>query len=478
MGWTRVLVAALALRCLTAGAAESLIDPRVTLDVADQPLSDVLAQLEGRTGVPFDSPFRQNRERREGAPNQQPDPGLDRLNPKVSLKVTDEPLRAVLAKLSAAANVTFRARGFQPGYMVFPAPPAGAERPTIEVGGYRLKLTTVRQERVRERRWWPRPETVARDLMHVLLGLESPTALAEMAFQGIGGAAVAKVDGQTFEPVDERGEPTQMFRVRPGFEGDQMLDLTFKLPQRDGRELAELSGELVLSDPAEEVLFEYDELAVKDQLLSDQDCDVTLVSWRKAEPGRGERDGQRGRGRDEPAWSAELRISRPVSAELARRLPGEGRGERPGNPPAPEPPRPRPEARAEGGQPAAEVQVAVMVQAGPGQPVQVQVGNGPIQVQMGPGDGPMRAFGGRGMGGGMEALLPTVALDGPDGRRVLGRLAGLREVKLEEGRATFNLTVAFPEPGGDPARLIVALALLGEGTKRLPFRFEGIKLVE
>lgn len=314
-----------------AGAQEldSLVDPKVTLTVTDEPLQTVLQEVTDQTGVSFHALGGRAFQAGAFMPDRPGDFGAGggELNPHVSIEATDEPLRAVLSGLEETAPVRFQPLGLS-AYQVMPAQPRGVPdeaMPRTAVGDYSISLRGVRTERVNERYWGGGEAGGRRSTLEAMVDVACRTNLAQIALRGIDGGVAAQMDDQPLTLVAGGDGAARPGQPDAGL-APTRYHVTYQAPEQDGRHL-DLSGGLQVRREVTEHLFRYQDLDTPDQMLTEGEIDVTLKSWTHTEgPAEGQdpvdiamnvagvrftRGGNMG-----PGYLAELVVSRPLTPAL------------------------------------------------------------------------------------------------------------------------------------------------------------------
>jgi hypothetical protein len=331
----RLLCALTAGLLLAAGAhadQPSLFDPRVTLDVADAPLNDVLEQVSAQTGLAFDTPFRdldrrmQQAQQEAGQPRQ-PMPDLaavrERANPPITLQVADAPVADVLDEVSRQAGFTFRFDGGVTWRIAGPQRPGQAAEPGPQTvaGEHLVSLAALRLERSHEIVYGEPGFNRANDRLSLTLRVEAPSELGRYAVAGLEPGAEAELDGQLLTSALPPDIAPPMVPLREMGRAGIGYQLEFMLPDVPGVFLDRVTGSLSVLTDLRELVFEFESLGPQAQRQTDGDVDVTISQFPAVE------DRERSR-RREAGQVLELTVSRPGSGLVEALTRNRGRQDR------------------------------------------------------------------------------------------------------------------------------------------------------
>jgi len=493
---TRVFVLVLALAGAGLAAPLSVIDPPVTVNAIDTRLSVVLATISAQTGLTLSGM----------APvanlDWMPEEQRERVDPKISLKAEARPLRGVLSLL--------REQGLQvqtQGNTVIVAPRRGPqqkelEQPTVTAGPYRLTLVAISTEDVSN--FTLGGIGTSRQGLTAVLALATDSELARRTLLGAATTGSASLDGQSLEPKPRTIAGAEYLPIGRGANDRDSFSLEFGLPKSLPQHLDHLTGSLAVLPAAEEVIFEFGDLAQDNQQQSENDIDVTLVHC-------AEYDGT------PKTWTAELAVSMPLTEPLLKMIsaaqtggmgrggfggpggmggpgmqgpppgmmPGDGMG-MPGMMPPPPPPGMILDGMGMPGAPpgppnlgqapdAAEPHVLILAQGPPPN------AGGMGMPGMMPGMGGMMPgmMGGMGMVGGNASthpLMPVVVLETAAGRRRME----LSQVNLQQSRdgdkrISAHLVFSCPATTELP-RMLVGIIDPGAKVGGVPFAFRDVDL--
>ncbi|MBI5833724.1 MAG: hypothetical protein HZB16_15620 [Armatimonadetes bacterium] len=310
----RVYAAALAALAMTAAAPAaplSVIDPPVTINAMDTRLSAVASALAAQTGVAIGTMAP------GGNIDAIPEELLDRVDPKISLKAEGQSLRAVLAMLREQGLVVQNmGTSLMIGSRMGPQQHE-PERPTVKVGAYRVALTNITVEDASSITIGGR--AVGRQALTTMLQLETDSELASRTLLGAGLTGGAKFDGTVLDAKVRATQGLEYLPIQRGAQYRDSFSLDFQLPKAPLQHLDELTGTLAVLPEAQEVIFEFGDLAQDNQQQSEHDIDVTLVHCAEYEG-------------TPKTWTAELSISMPLTDALtklirATQANGGGRGQ-------------------------------------------------------------------------------------------------------------------------------------------------------
>lgn len=446
----------------------SVLDPRVTVQVTDQPLNQVLAALTRQTGFIFGPQWPAGAVgltvpdvwTAEAADEAATELAPPRTDVTVSVDAQAEPLRQVLNRIEDATGVRFQLQFDAGSYLVLvpPANAAGAAPPMVDVDGYQMRVRGLTVEQRRRQRWQPLPERDSQNTLTVELDVRPASNLADWALAGLGPNLQGVLDGQTAEPINGHpgwgrtlGQPGHHAQYLPWSErgtlrsvlrGEQMLrgagatdrllaamarsatlrPVVLALPTPDANLLTRLAGALEVAQRPQELVFALPLdrwLGLLEEPLIQERAQVTLLGFTRNPDGTSE---------------VRLRVRRPVP---------------PANVQQPHSATPNAEQRA---------QLEAMVRQG------VALG-----VMQGPPPGGRREM--SELGGGVQ---PLVALQGPSGR-VLAEHITLANVSDDTIEVIGEYTMTLPAVD-EPNFLIVSLVDLGWDYTMLPFAFESLPL--
>lgn len=435
------MLLALTLNLAAAHAAPSLFDPRVTIDVQETRLGDVLAAISRQTGQIFDTPLemleRRMQDQRQAGGRAEPVPDLaavrERTNPLVTLQVVDVPVAEAIAQLSEQCGFSFRTDNGVTWRISGRAPRSGAAPPPgtqVVAGDYLVSLASLRLERSHDVMFGEPLLSRAQERFGATLRIEAPGELARYAVTGLGPSAEAELDGQLLTPASPM--PVQPVPLPQATRPAVGYRLEFELPEVPGEYLDRLAGSLSVLSDLRELVFGFESLQPHEQRQTDGDVDVTVAAGPEQvmEPGGRPRRRELGR-------PVVVTVSRPVAGLASALAAGPGSGL----------------LRARGG--------ADMVFARPP--------DVPFEPGAGMGLNTPRLIG---RAGASPALLPKVAFEDADGAL---HLAEAQEVNYETraDRVEVTCRTMMSEVVGEPRIWVAVLDASGETTE-VPFTIHDV----
>lgn len=454
--WTPALAALLALGFgRPARAAESLLDPKVSVNLTNAPLAEAAVHLQKLSGI---------------AINVAKPVSASTKVPTVALTADKERLSAVLVKLAKAAGASLAWEPLDAGWQLTPGAVGATDaRPTAAAGTYQVKLNGYHSDSNTTQTWRNPDFTFER--FDLELAAETSSPLAAYGLSGLDGEVTVLIDGQ---PVATRNRG--MFGGRGGGPGGPggpgapggpggnnqpqqapplsarvgkpgVFDVALETPKGPLAQFSVSGRLLAYSAPAERT-FAFDAPTVAAQTQSDGDVDVTISRWMKAEGG----------------LYAQVMIKRSLGAEQGQTLNRALNGQREG--------------------------ILHLTAA--------TAGTDPTATTATGGRGGRRGGFGRGGFGGMfggagisaaslgdqplnldEAAVgrwfsPVVSVLLADGTKVPVALRGTdRVIKLDgENLLTVSFEIAIAKLAGEPKSLTVAVVDAGEKTEPVPFKIQ------
>jgi len=417
-------------------ASPSLFDPRVTLDVADAPLDEVLQQISAQTGLRFDTPFfeldrrmQQNANEAPPAPQRVPDlaAARERANPRITLQVSAAPVADVMDAISDQADFAFRYDGAVTWRMVGPrrTGQAATSAPQTVAGDYLVSLASLRLSRSHEIVYGERALNHAAERLNLTLRVDAPSELGRYAVAGVASGAEVELDGQLLTSAWPADRPPPVAPLRDAGREGLGYQLEFLLPDVPGEFLDRVTGALSILNDLRELVFEFESLGPQAQRQTDGEIDVTVALGPAAE------DGERSR-RRAVGPLVEVTVSRPSQGLATALTPNDSRLYRGG--------------------------MGLEVQRGLPRDVAIEVRNGGVFLGE-------RNLAGR--LGAAPALLPKVAFQTADGAL---HLAEARDVNARSTADRVELTcrMVLDETWEDPRIWVAVLDGSGETTP-VPF---------
>ncbi len=249
----------------------SVLDPKLTFDWHDLPLSQALEDLSRRSGVAISSAT--SNVRLVGLPEEH----RRRLDPPVTLSAKDEPLRGVLRRL-ADSGMTVQMMGDRVQILGLPGAKAGEPKPVAKVGGYRVQISALTIEDTRYLRFGQ--PSAANRRTRVDLAMDCESELANRALLGAGLDSALRLDGEDLTPQSVRPESGWLPLGSSGL--TSTIGLTFSLPSKAPTTIDSLTGSLRVYPDAKEVALEFGDLDRGNQQQTEGDIDVTLVRYGQA----------------------------------------------------------------------------------------------------------------------------------------------------------------------------------------------------
>lgn len=267
-------------------AESALFDPPVSAQVKDARLSVVLRQFTRDSGILFEQPALTWLDQRLAAAKADDNStkellaGLEAMrehvDPPVTLNVFQQPLGLVLAQIETQKPVMFERFGGSYQVTSLQKAPLVASIPHRKTGAYDLRLIGVRINHVFDLVWGPLPSQTRQDDLTVELAIDSPSALDDAAIGGLSTDLDVTADDQPLKVRAAPGLTRSVIQTTAVPDSGRAFVLPFALPANDVKSLTQLSGTLLVLDGLREAVASFGVPAADTQVQNLGRCRVSL----------------------------------------------------------------------------------------------------------------------------------------------------------------------------------------------------------